>query len=74
MKKTKYGLIVELENSIIDTVRFSDIFDSNISNPLVFYFVYEREKSILGFISINLQKLLHHTANIAKVQELIVQI
>jgi PhnO protein len=67
-----YGLIVALEETNIDTKRFSDIFDSNLSNPFVFYYVYEKEDVILGFISIHVQKLLHHTANIAEIQELIV--
>ena len=71
-KEQIYGLLVALEEKNIDTKRFSDIFDSNQSNPFIFYYVYEKEDVILGFISIHVQKLLHHTANIAEIQELIV--
>ncbi|ROR28221.1 PhnO protein [Mobilisporobacter senegalensis] len=71
-KEQIYGLLVALEETSIDIKRFSDIFDANISNPSVFYYVYEKEYVILGFISIHVQKLLHHTANIAEIQELIV--
>lgn len=71
-KKQIYGLIVSLEETNIDTKCFSDIYDANILNPFVLYYVYEKENLILGFISIHMQKLLHHTANIAEVQELIV--
>lgn len=71
-KEQIYGLIVALEEIAIDTEYFSDVYNANISNPFVFYFVYEKENTILGFISIHVQKLLHHTSNIAEIQELIV--
>lgn len=71
-KEQIYGLIAALEEIYIDKKCFSDIYDANLSNPFVFYFVYEKESVILGFVSIHVQKLLHHTANIAEIQELIV--
>ncbi len=71
-KEQIYGLLVALEETNIDTKCFSDIFEANLSNPFVFYYVYEKEYVILGFISIHVQKLLHHTANIAEIQEFIV--
>jgi len=64
-KEQIYDLIVALEEINIDTACFSDIYDDNLINPFVFYFVYEKENVILGFISIHIQKLLHHTDNIA---------
>jgi PhnO protein len=72
-KEQIYGLIVALEEVDIDIKCFSDVFDSNILNPFVFYFVYEIDHVILGFISIHVQKLLHHTGNIAEIQELILR-
>ena len=71
-KEQIYGLIVALEKMNIDTKCFSDIYDANLLNPFAFYYVYEKENIMLGFISIHVKKLLHHTANIAEVQELIV--
>ena len=71
-KEQIYGLLVALEQSNIDSDRFADIFDANIANPNVHFYVYVKEGIILGFISIHIQKLLHHTANIAEIQELIV--
>jgi PhnO protein len=71
-KEQIYGLIVALEGTDIDAKGFSDIYNSNLSNPLVYYYVYERDNIILGFVSIHVQKLLHHIANIAEIQELIV--
>ena len=71
-KEQIYGLIVALEGTDIDAKGFSDIYNANLSNPLVYYYVYERDNMILGFVSIHVQKLLHHIANIAEIQELIV--
>lgn len=71
-KEQIYELVVSLEGTQIDTIRFSDVFNANISNPFIFYYVYEKEDVILGFISIHVQKLLHHASNIAEIHELIV--
>ena len=71
-KESVFKLLVALEEMNIDKKQFSDIFDSNLLNPQVFYYVYEKENVILGFISIHVQKLIHHTANIAEIQEFIV--
>ena len=71
-KEQVYKLLVALEEKNIDINSFSSIFDANLANPFVFYYVYERENMILGFVSIHMQKLLHHTSNVAEIQELIV--
>lgn len=71
-KEQIYGLIKALEEKAIDTHDFSEVYDANLSNPYIFYYVYEKENVILGFISIHVQKLLHHTSDIAEIQELIV--
>lgn len=71
-KEQIYRLTTVLEKDEIDIKRFSDVYDANLSNPYVFYIVYEKESKILGFISVHVQKLLHHTADIAEIQELIV--
>ena len=67
-----YQLITVLEESNIDEVKFSKVFQDNLSNPNVEYYVYEKEDRILGFVSIHIQQLLHHVAKIAEIQELIV--
>lgn len=71
-KKQIYRLMEVLEETKIDYRLFEEVYDSNLLNPLVFYYVFEKDDVILGFISIHVQKLLHHTANIAEIQELIV--
>lgn len=67
-----YQLITDLENTIVDSISFSNVYKSNIVNPNVYYFVYEKSNKILGFVSVHIQKLLHHTGSVAEVQELIV--
>lgn len=67
-----YQLITDLENTTIDRFIFSNIYKANINNPNIYYFVYEKYDNILGFVSVHIQKLLHHNGNIAEVQELIV--
>ena len=67
-----YGLISALEENEINRDEFSDVYISNLSNPSVYYFVYERDHTILGFVSLHMQKLLHHTGNISEIQEIIV--
>lgn len=71
-KEGIYRLMIELEEEELDKKAFSEIYKSNIANPQVVYLVYEEEERLLGFISIHIQKLLHHVATIAEVQELIV--
>lgn len=67
-----YQLIMSLEATNLDKIKFSNIYKANLSNPEVQYYVYEKDSKILGFISIHFQKLLHHVADIAEIQELIV--
>ena len=64
-----YKLICELENSIMDKDKFKTIYDINLLNPHVYYFVYEMNYTIVGFISLHIQQLLHHSSNIAEIQE-----
>lgn len=71
-KKQVHKLLIQLEETDIDYKCFTKIFHKNLDHPQVFYFVYEKENLVLGFISIHVQKLLHHTSNIAEIQELIV--
>lgn len=67
-----YNLIVELENQSFDVCSFSKIYNENLDNKRVHYYVYEIEHKIIGFISIHIQSLLHHASNIAEIQELII--
>lgn len=67
-----YKLLVALEEEEFDKKAYSDIYKANLLNPAIFYLVYEEEGRVLGFISVHIQKLLHHVSNIVEIQELIV--
>lgn len=71
-KEIVYDLISILEETNPNARQFSEIYEANLQNPSVYYYVYEKDGMTVGFISVHLQKLLHHTANIAEVQEIIV--
>ncbi len=67
-----HRLIVALEGTAIDIRQFQIIYKANLMNPDIYYVVYEDKCTVLGFISVHVQKILHHTAAVAEIQELIV--
>ncbi len=71
-KEAIYRLMEVLEGQKLDRENYSNIYDANLLNPYIFYIVYEKDGHVMGFISVHVQKLLHHTANIAEIQEFIV--
>ena len=71
-KEIIYRLLVELEEKEFDRETYADIYKINLLNPNIFYLVYEEDSSVVGFISIYVQKLLHHNSSIAEIQEFIV--
>jgi PhnO protein len=66
-------LICELENKMMPETSSEKVFRQNLQNPCVFYWVYETENRIVGFISLHINLLLHHAAPIAEIQELVVK-
>ncbi len=60
-----YRLMVELEEEALDKKDFLEVYEANVINPQIFYLVYEKRGSVLGFISVHTQKLLHHVATIS---------
>ena len=71
--KKIYTLICELEKSILNFEDFNRAYIDNLQDKNIYYMVAEdEEKEIVGFISLHIQKLLHHVGNIGEIQELIV--
>ncbi len=68
-----YELICELENAQMDFKYFSEVFEHHISSPDVSCFAAMQDTVIIGFASVHIQSLLHHSAKIAELQELIVE-
>ncbi|MDF2502106.1 MAG: family N-acetyltransferase [Anaerosporomusa subterranea] len=67
-----FALITQLEEMQFDKKQFTTVYNENLQNPNVFYFVARMNEKAVGFASLHMQKLLHHTANIAEIQELVV--
>jgi (aminoalkyl)phosphonate N-acetyltransferase len=65
-------LVEELEEQTFDLDTFSQIFNKNIENPDVFYFVAEVDEKVVGFMSLFEYFPLHHCHKLAELQELIV--
>lgn len=70
-----YSFVGELEATTLDPLRFRTVFQHNLTNPMVYYFVAEQvaEVEVVGFISCHVQYLLHHTGKVAEIQELFVK-
>ncbi|NBA84531.1 GNAT family N-acetyltransferase [Emticicia sp. CRIBPO] len=68
-----YGLICDLEDTILDAETFRSIFEINISNPAYLYLLAEKGPEVIGMISLHCQLLLHHCGLVGEVQELIVK-
>jgi (aminoalkyl)phosphonate N-acetyltransferase len=65
-----YILICDLEDQQMDGESFSDIFIKNLSDPNIYYFVAELNKRIVGFLSLHVQHILHHSKPTCELQEL----
>ena len=65
-----FDLICQLVGFEFDKKSFGETFEKNLADPLVKYWVMEKENSIIGFVSLHIQKLLHHEKKVAEVQEL----
>ena len=68
-----YFLINELEGTELDKDKFERVYALNLSNPAASYYVAIDSGDIIGFVSLHIQELLHHTAKIAEIQELVVK-
>ncbi len=67
-----HELIEELEGHPIDPINFASVYEENMKNPRIFYYIATKDSVPVGFMSVHVQRLLHHAGNIAEVQELIV--
>jgi (aminoalkyl)phosphonate N-acetyltransferase len=67
-----YRLICKLEDAQFDFETFRSIYDKNIINPDLLYFVAVQNDKIIGFISCHTQYLLHHCGKVGEIQELFI--
>ncbi len=67
-----YGLICELDNEIIDRVRFEKMYENNLKDNMIHYIVAVYDLKVIGFASLHIQNLIHHLDKIGEIQEIIV--
>ncbi len=65
-----YLLICELEDQQMDGETFENIFIKNINDPDIYYLVAEINNRIVGFLSLHVQHILHHSKPTCELQEL----
>ncbi len=65
-----YLLICELEDQQMDGDAFEGVFLRNISDPNIYYLVAEINNRIVGFLSLYVQHILHHSKPTCELQEL----
>ena len=65
-----YSLISELEGHEMDRKSFEEIYTKNLSDPNIYYLVAEKKSRIVGFISLHVQHILHHSKATCELQEL----
>ncbi len=67
-----YALMCELEGEELDRQGFLRIFNENLNNRDICYFVAIMNGCVAGFLSLHVQRLLHHAALIGEIQEIVV--
>lgn len=68
-----YNLICELEMETMPAKEFEDIYSKNITREDIHYLVVENKGELIAFGSMHIQSLLHHSADVAEIQELIIK-
>lgn len=65
-----YELICDLEDTRLDFEAFKSIYNINIRSTEAVYLVAEYNKAVVGFLSIHVQRILHHTRPTCELHEL----
>ncbi len=67
-----YSMVCALENSVLEKQKFENIFYNNLRNNNIHYIIAESSDNVVGFMSVHIQTLLHHSGLVAEIQELFV--
>jgi (aminoalkyl)phosphonate N-acetyltransferase len=67
--ETVYQFVCELEEEILDKAAFNLLFLENLKQTTICGWLVEIEHEAVGFISVHLQNLIHHAAQVAEIQE-----
>ena len=67
-----YSLVSDLKGHHLDKGTFETTFNKNLSDPNVHYIAAEKDRVTVGFASLHVQYILHHTYPTCELQELII--
>jgi len=65
-----YSLVNDLEGHEMDKKSFDALYSKNLSDNNIYYLVAEKDDRIVGFISLHVQNILHHSKATCELQEL----
>ena len=68
-----YALLCALEGCALPEAAFTDTYSHNLAQPLIRYLVAEEDGVVRGFVSLHMDRQLHHAALVGELQELIVE-
>ena len=71
--QTVHALLCALEGCALPEGAFAETYAHNLAQPLIRYFVAEEDGAALGFISLHMDRQLHHAAPVGEIRELIVE-
>ncbi len=68
-----YELLNQLKGSQHNYEAFEQNYLQNIADPLVHYLIAVQKNEVVGFISLHVQRILHHPSLTGEIQELIIE-
>ena len=71
-RQAVYALLCALENRALPEAAFAETYARNLNEPLIRYLVAEEGGAVRGFVSLHMDRQLHHAALVGEIQELIV--
>ena len=67
-----YLLVSDLKGHHLDKAAFETTFTKNLSDPNIHYIAAEKDGLVVGFASLHVQYILHHTYPTCELQELVI--
>lgn len=68
-----YQMLCDLENEVLNRTAFGTVFQSNIQNQNIGYFIAICAGNAVGMASCHVQLLLHHASPVGEIQEMYVE-
>lgn len=68
-----YEMMCILDEKNLDFDNFQAVFSTNLSENKIIYLVAHKDIEAIGFIGVHINALLHHSGNVAEIQELFIK-